>query len=197
MFSSVIPHRVIVRTRSRCARCAQRQRGSNARCHRPKQTANAVSSNEAIHDDSCGAHTEIRAASVGLRTVPSTVHCSCARALREGSKLATEITRDSSFVRTHFREITHPLRRRRCRSHIAAECFHCVVWSVSLPFSFPISAHLPLRLSSGSLRPSSRRGPVWPLVWLLARFCAVPWRCAPRVLPPRHVSVRHVALIVH
>ena len=49
---------------------------------------------------------------------------------------------------------------------------------LSLPFSFTISAHLPLRQSSGSLRPSSRRGPVRPLVWLLARFCAVPWRCA-------------------
>ena len=43
----------------------------------------------------------------------------------------------------------------------------------------PFCSHsLSLSLCSGSHRPSFRRGPVRPLAWLLAKFCAVSWRCA-------------------
>ena len=42
VFSLVIPHQVIVRTRNSCARCAQRQRRSNARCHHASRLQNDV-----------------------------------------------------------------------------------------------------------------------------------------------------------
>ena len=45
------------------------------------------------------------------------------------------------------------------------------VASLLLPSQFCLS--LPFHLSLGSLRPSFHRGRVGPLVWLLARFCAV------------------------
>ena len=51
-----------------------------------------------------------------------------------------------------------------------AECFHCVVWSVFLLVSFPISPPLPLQPSSGSLRPCRHRAPVRLPFWLLAMF---------------------------
>ena len=67
-------------------------------------------------------------------------------------------------------------------------CCCCETWRIrwrvaSLPFLFCLSSpFLPFSVSlflpTGSLRPSFRRGPVRPLAWLLARFCAVPWRCA-------------------
>ena len=56
-------------------------------------------------------------------------------------------------------------------------------WKVaSLLFLFclasPLSPFFSLSLPTGSPRPSFRRGPVRPHAWLLARFCAVPWRSA-------------------
>ena len=85
------------------------------------------------------------------------------------------------------------------------ECSHCVVWSVSLPFSFPISHPLPLRPCSGSLRPYPRREPVRLLFWMLATFVdSLPrrpqvWSAVytdPPGVSPRCVSVRHVIFFV-
>ena len=59
-------------------------------------------------DHSHGALTEMRAASGGLHTVPSTFHRSCARAVQEGAELLTEITHDGNLVRVRIgEEITH------------------------------------------------------------------------------------------
>jgi len=61
-------------------------------------------------------HTQMRAASGGLHTVPSTLHRSRARARQEGAELATEITHDGSLVRIRFgEEITH--------LHLVRHCF--------------------------------------------------------------------------
>ena len=63
-----------------------------------------------------------------------------------------------------------------------AECLRCIVWSVSLPFFFPTSLPLPLRLGSGSLRPCRHREPVRLPFWLLARFvdALAPFACTVR-----------------
>ena len=59
VFSLVIPHQVIVRTRNNCARCAQRQRRSNARCHHANRLQNDVLDGhrlETLHACLHGAH---------------------------------------------------------------------------------------------------------------------------------------------
>ena len=85
------------------------------------------------------------------------------------------------------------------------ECSHCVVWSVSLPFSFPISHPLPLRPGSGSLQSYPDREPVRLLFWLLATFVDGParrpqvWSAVytdPPCISPPCVSVRHVIFFV-
>ena len=85
------------------------------------------------------------------------------------------------------------------------ECSHCVVWSVSIPSSFPISPPLPLRPSSGSLRPYPHREPVRLLLWLLATFVdsllrrPQVWSAGytdPPGVSPSCVSVRHVIFFV-
>ena len=54
------------------------------------------------------------------------------------------------------------------RAGLGGGSLRCSFCSVSLSFRLPL----------GSLRPSFRCGPLRPHAWLLARFCAVPWRCA-------------------
>ena len=70
------------------------------------------------------------------------------------------------------------------RAGRCAECFRCAVWSVSLSvfLSFlsllSVSLSLPLLFHAGSLRPTCRRERLPPLLWLVTRLCASPWRCA-------------------
>ena len=78
------------------------------------------------------------------------------------------------------------------------QCCFLLFWFSLAPISsFTISPPLPLRLSSGSLRPHRRREPVRLPFCLLASFVdglapsVEVHTDPPSVPPPRHVSVRH------
>ena len=87
-----------------------------------------------------------------------------------------------------------PLRLQAIARQCAA-CSHCIVWSVSLPFSFPVSPPLPLRLN---VEPSPSAG-----------FFSRSRGCSPDSAPsfgahagsainpdpPSHVSVRHIVVL--
>ena len=66
----------------------------------------------------------------------------------------------------------------RANARLCAEYVHCTVWSVLFSFSLPLSILLLLLLSIWSLRPSHHHELLQLLVWLLARLCALLWRCA-------------------
>ena len=70
-----------------------------------------------------------------------------------------------------------------CRTRFSVGSF-----LLSSQFCLSLSFHLSL----GSFRPSFRRAPFRPPVWLLANFCAVLWRCA-CVVRCRHRSTMRIA----
>ena len=76
-----------------CTGCGTWNWENRSSCHLCGQTPNASSGSSWV-----------QVVSVGLRTVPSTFHRSCARAVQEGS----ELPNDGSLVRIRFgEEITH------------------------------------------------------------------------------------------
>ena len=78
-----------------------------------------------VADHSRGALMEMRGASGGLHTVPSTLHRSSARGGQEGAEPATEITHNGSLVRTrsgeeitNLRLVLAKLLRGQFRQHV-------------------------------------------------------------------------------